>query len=102
MSIFTIVPMLAYLASKAFLKRSDTFYEFTDKMAYKANQRGYKRLSETIKWVSSSKLFWCNPCQTFWLTLTGLIWFNVTHSLISAFSVFIFLKLNNNELQEQD
>jgi hypothetical protein len=98
MSIFTIVPILAFLASRAFLKRSDTFYEVTDRMAYKAKQKGYTKLSNVIKSVSSSKLFWCNPCQTFWLTLLGLIFIDLTHSLISAFSVYIFLKFYNNKL----
>ena len=100
-TLFTLVPILSYLASKAFLKQADTFYEFVDRMAYKANQRGYTRSSRLIKWLGGSKLFWCNPCQTFWLTLAGLSWINLVHAIMSALITFTFLKLKE-DVQEQD
>lgn len=100
-TLFTLVPILSYLASKAFLKRADTFYEFVDRMAYNANQRGYTRSSRLIKWLGGSKLFWCNPCQTFWLTLVGLSWINLVHAIMSALITFTFLKLKE-DVQEQD
>lgn len=100
-TLFTLVPILSYLASKAFLKRADTFYEFVDRMAYNANQRGYTRSSRLIKWLGGSKLFWCNPCQTFWLTLVGLSMLDLTQGIMSALITFTFLKLKE-DVQEQD
>lgn len=95
-TLFTLIPILSYLASKAFLNRSDTFYQFVDIMSYKANQRGYTRSSRLIKWLGGSKLFWCNPCQTFWLSFASLMWIDPIQAFLSGIAVFTFLKLKDN------
>lgn len=91
----------AYWLSTEFLKRSDSFLSLTDKWAFNAKEKGYERLAGFIQKAAGFKLFWCNPCQTFWLSFLLL---NSIDSIIGAFinaiAIFAILKfkLNRDEL----